>query len=92
MLDEPTANVDTAVGSRLLDLLHELNERMTILMVSHDLRFVSGHVSKVVCVNRTVNMHPTSHITGDIIKEVYGADVRIIRHDHDEPSGGHAHD
>jgi zinc transport system ATP-binding protein len=91
VLDEPTANVDSAVGARLLDLLHELNGRMTILMVSHDLRFVSGHVSKVVCVNRTVNMHPTSYITGEIIKEVYGADVRVILHDHDEPAGVHKH-
>lgn len=91
LLDEPTANVDSAVGARLLDLLHELNGRMTILMVSHDLRFVSGHVSKVVCVNRGVTMHPTSHITGEIIKEVYGADVRLILHDLDEPAGAHKH-
>ena len=92
VLDEPTANVDSAVGARLLDLLHELNSRMTILMVSHDLRFVSGHVSKVVCVNRTANMHPTSHITGEIIKEVYGADVRVILHDKDQPAGVHRHE
>ena len=44
LLDEPTSNVDSLVEARLLDLLRELNRRMTILMVSHDLGFVSGLV------------------------------------------------
>ena len=41
LLDEPTSNVDSLVEARLLDLLRELNRRMTIVMVSHDLGFVS---------------------------------------------------
>ena len=44
LLDEPTSNVDSLVEARLLDLLRELNRQMTILMVSHDLGFVSGLV------------------------------------------------
>jgi zinc transport system ATP-binding protein len=92
VLDEPTANVDTAVGALLLDLLHELNTRMTILMVSHDLRFVSGHVSKVLCVNRQVVSHPTSEVTSEILQAVYGADIRLIRHDSDAPAQEHQHD
>ncbi len=92
VLDEPTANVDTAVGARLLDLLHKLNERMTILMVSHDLRFVSGHVNKVLCVNRQVVSHPTSEITSEILQEVYGVDIRLIRHDSDAQPQEHQHE
>ncbi|MFP4500927.1 MAG: metal ABC transporter ATP-binding protein [Candidatus Hydrogenedentota bacterium] len=92
ILDEPTANVDTAVGEQLIDLLHELNRRMSILMVSHDLRFVSGHVNKVLCVNQRVVSHPTSEITSDILQEVYGADMRLIRHDTDAPIQEHQHD
>ena len=41
LLDEPTSNVDSLVETRLLDLLGKLNRRMTIVMVSHDLGFVS---------------------------------------------------
>ena len=59
LLDEPTSNVDTLMGSRLWDLLRELNRRMTILMVTHDLGFVSNLVEKVICVNRRVVVHPT---------------------------------
>jgi len=82
LLDEPTANVDMAAGNKLLEILQSLNERMTILMVSHDLGFVSQAVKSVVCVNRQVVIHPTSDITGEKIIDIYGADLRMVRHDH----------
>jgi zinc transport system ATP-binding protein len=85
LLDEPTANVDSLVEARLLDLLRELNRRMTILMVSHDLGFVSGFVESVICVNRRVAVHPTSEITGEVIRDVYGGEVRMVRHDEFSP-------
>jgi zinc transport system ATP-binding protein len=91
LLDEPTSNVDTLVEARLLDILRELNQRMTILMVSHDLGFVSHMVESVICVNRRVIVHPTSEITGTAIQEIYGGSVRAVHH-HDVFSAGHAHD
>jgi zinc transport system ATP-binding protein len=81
LLDEPTANVDV-VGERVLhDILTELNERLTILMVTHDLGFVSPSVKSVACVNQKCFIHPTSEITGDLIVELYGTDVRMVHHD-----------
>ncbi len=91
LLDEPTSSMDLAVESRLFGILQELNRRMTILMVSHDLGFVSSIVRSVICVNREVVFHPTSDITGEIIKEVYGGDYRMIRHDHRCAEEGHEH-
>ncbi len=91
LLDEPTSNVDTLVGSRLWDLLRELNRHMTILMVTHDLGFVSNLVEKVICVNRRVVVHPTSHVTGEVISEIYGGDVRMVRHG-DHLATEHKHD
>jgi zinc transport system ATP-binding protein len=82
LLDEPTANLDLAMEGELYELLSRLNREMTILMVSHDLGFVSRYVRKVVCVKRKVLMHPTSEITGEIINEIYGAPMRMVRHDH----------
>lgn len=81
LLDEPTSNVDSLVESRLLDLLRELNRRMTIVMVSHDLGFVSEFVDRVVCVNRRVAVHPTSQMTGEAVRDMYGGEVRMVRHD-----------
>jgi zinc transport system ATP-binding protein len=91
LLDEPTSNVDSLVEARLLDLLRELNRRMTILMVSHDLGFVSGLVEKAICVNRRVVVHPTSAMTGAAIRDIYGGEVRMVRHNEFSPFG-HAHD
>lgn len=82
LLDEPTANLDVAVEQELYALLRMLNQRMTIVIVSHDLGFISPFVSKVVCVKGRVSVHPTSEITGEIISEIYGSQVRMIRHDH----------
>jgi zinc transport system ATP-binding protein len=80
LLDEPTSNVDSLVEAKLLDLLRELNQQMTILMVSHDLGFVSGFVESVICVNRRVVVHPTSQMTGQAIHDIYGGEVRVVRH------------
>jgi zinc transport system ATP-binding protein len=81
ILDEPTSNVDVMVEARFYDILREFNRRMAIIIVSHDLGFVSGIVQKVVCVNRQVAVHPTSEITGELISELYGGDFRMVRHD-----------
>jgi zinc transport system ATP-binding protein len=89
LLDEPTANLDVRVEGELYELLKTLNERLTIVLVSHDLGFVSQFVKSVVCVKRRVVVHPTSEITGEVIREMYGADVRMVRHDHRCAEGGH---
>jgi zinc transport system ATP-binding protein len=89
LLDEPTASLDAAMEAELYKLLRRLNQRLTIIMVSHDLGFVSQFVRTVVCVKREVVIHPTSQITGEIISEIYGGDVRMIRHDHRCAEGGH---
>ncbi len=88
VLDEPTASLDLAVEQELYEVLQELNKRMTILMVSHDLGFISPFVTKVICVKGRVSVHPTSEITGEIISEVYGSQVQMIRHDHTCGEGG----
>ncbi|MCX5850761.1 MAG: ABC transporter ATP-binding protein [Deltaproteobacteria bacterium] len=82
LLDEPTSNIDIAVETELYELLKRLNERITILLVTHDLGFVSKYVKSVACVNRKVVVHPTSEISGEMIYEMYGSQVHMIRHDH----------
>jgi zinc transport system ATP-binding protein len=91
ILDEPTANIDQESESHLFDLLGELNTRMTILMVTHDVGFASKFFNRIACVNRQVVIHPTSELTGQLIKEMYGGDFRMIRHDHTCSEEGHSH-
>ena len=91
LLDEPTANVDPGVELQFFEILKALANRVTVLTVSHDLGFVSQMVSRVFCVNRQVKIHPTSELTGEIIHEMYGGDVRMVRHDHCYSEQGHSH-
>ena len=91
LLDEPTANVDPEVEESLLAILQELNRRMTILLVSHDMGFVSRVVKSVICVNRKVLIHPTSRVDGAMIKDIYGDDYCMVRHDHRCSEKGHSH-
>lgn len=92
LLDEPTANVDPGVEVQFFEILKALANRVTVLTVSHDLGFVSQMVSRVFCVNRQVKIHPTSELTGEMIREMYGGDIRMVRHDHCCSPQGHSHD
>ncbi len=89
LLDEPTANVDAVIETELYEILKELNEKMTVALVTHDLGFVSRYVKSVACVNRRVVVHPTSEITGEMINEIYGCDMHMVRHDHRCSEEGH---
>lgn len=91
LLDEPTANVDPAVELQFFEILKSLASKVTLITVSHDLGFVSQVVSRVFCINRQVKIHPTSELTGEIIHEMYGGDVRMVRHDQCCSEQGHSH-
>ena len=92
ILDEPTANIDHESEVRFFDLLGELNRDMTILMVTHEVGFASSFFKRIACVNRQVVIHPTSELTGRLIQEMYGGDLKMIRHDHRCSEEGHSHD
>ena len=89
LLDEPTSFLDQKYQIKLLELLHCLNQRMTILMVSHDIGFVSSYVKTVICLNHQAAIHPTSQLTGSMIREIYGSHTEMIRHDHRCSEHGH---
>ena len=82
IMDEPTSNVDRAAEERLRGLLTELNEEMTILLVTHDLGFVAPVVNKVVCVNVEARIHDTREVTDEMIRELFGSNLRFVEHHH----------
>ena len=83
ILDEPTANIDQRVETDIFDLLKQLNKRMTIMVVSHDIAFVSYYVHRVACLNKTLICHQAAHIDGKLIDELYGAHMHAVEHQHD---------
>ena len=82
LLDEPTASLDPLVQDEMNELLYELNRRLTIVVVSHDVGFVARHVKTVVCVNREVAVHTAAAVTGDSIRALYGHEVHMVQHRH----------
>ena len=82
VLDEPTANIDVQAEENIFALLKQYNEHMTIIVVSHDIAFISGYVDRVGCLNRSMICHETETISGKTIEELYGAPVKMIHHAH----------
>ena len=69
-------------GSRsdIFKLLKDINRHATIVVVSHDIGFAPQYVTRVACLNRTLICHTTSEITGEMIAELYGRPMRMVRH------------
>ncbi|WP_353570217.1 ABC transporter ATP-binding protein [Candidatus Albibeggiatoa sp. nov. BB20] len=82
ILDEPTANIDQRVEEDIFDLLKELNRELTVLVVSHDIGFISAYVSRVACLNKTLLCHQTSSVTPQKLEQLYHIPVRAIQHQH----------
>jgi zinc transport system ATP-binding protein len=80
ILDEPTSSVDSRVEQDIYELLTQLNKKVTIIMVSHDLGFVSSYINKVACLNRKMVVHNTGEISKEVISELYRSSVEMITH------------
>ena len=63
LLDEPCANIDADGSQTIHRLLKRLNERLTIVMVSHNLGLVEVSARHVICVNHTADMHRLAEVS-----------------------------
>lgn len=79
ILDEPNTFVDKGFEQELYRWLKVLNEKMAILLVSHDIGTISPMVKSIACVNGNLHYHPSNQLTEDILK-VYNCPVDIIAH------------
>jgi zinc transport system ATP-binding protein len=79
LLDEPGNFVDTTFENDFYERLKELNKRMAILMVSHDIGTISAHIKSFACVNRTLHYHPSHEITNDDLL-AYGCPIQLVTH------------
>jgi zinc transport system ATP-binding protein len=79
LLDEPGNFVDSTFENDFYEKLKELNNRMAILMVSHDIGMISSHVKSYACVNKNLHYHPSSEITNEQLL-AYGCPIQLITH------------
>ncbi len=79
ILDEPDTFVDSDFKAEFYKILNELNKKMAIVLVSHDIGMVSSQVRNIACVNRFLYYHDSPKITEDMLK-VYSCPVELIAH------------
>lgn len=80
ILDEPTASIDTNSKDSIYDLLRELNNEMTIILITHDLGVISSYVESIACLNVELFYHGKAEINENIIEHTYGCPVDLLAH------------
>jgi zinc transport system ATP-binding protein len=80
LLDEPTAGVDAHSSSQIYELLKELNQSITIIIVTHDTMAVSSYLKSIACINQTLYYHGDPNLSSELIMSVYGCPVELIAH------------
>ncbi|NLJ40423.1 MAG: ABC transporter ATP-binding protein [Clostridiales bacterium] len=97
ILDEPTASLDTESKSHIYEILEELNNDMTIIMVTHDMSAVSSHIQTLACLNVNMHYHGHPELTDELVNKLYGCPVDLIAHGvphrvlKEHNKGGHDH-
>jgi zinc transport system ATP-binding protein len=79
ILDEPNTFVDNKFEHDLYEIVRELNKRMAVIMVSHDLGTIAAYVKTIACVNRTLHYHPSNVITDQQLAS-YDCPILLITH------------
>jgi zinc transport system ATP-binding protein len=80
LLDEPTASIDPTMQTEFYELLAELKQDLTIVMVSHDIGAVSVYVDKIACLNHRLYYHGSKEITPEVLEATYKCPVQLITH------------
>ena len=81
LLDEPTVGIDVAGQQQFADLLKHLHDdlKLTVMVVSHDIRTVAAGCDRVACLSRTLHSHTAPEgLTPAVLAEVFRHDVAAI--------------
>lgn len=80
LLDEPTASVDKYIETEVYDLLDELQSKMAIVIVSHDIGVISVHVKKFACLNHRLFYCGEKKPNLEMIEDAYKCPIDFISH------------
>jgi zinc transport system ATP-binding protein len=87
LLDEPIVGVDAATQEKFYKKLSDLNVKkgITIMLVTHDLSAVFCRMSKVMCLNRQVNVAEINENLNpeEILSKAYGNHFHFVFHKHE---------
>jgi len=84
LFDEPTAGVDEPGEERLYEMIHRVQEaeRLTLLLISHELSVVYRYATNVLCLSRDHPCFgpPEEILTPERIEQVYGTPLKYHHH------------
>lgn len=80
ILDEPLAGIDICLEFEFYDHLKKLKQKMTIILISHDIGVMTQQVDRIICLNKHVFCHDTKEEALKNLDKVYGCPVDIIAH------------
>jgi zinc transport system ATP-binding protein len=78
-LDEPTASIDAESREVLREILEELNQRIPVVVITHDVTSLSTMATHIACINRRLFYHG-AEIDQHALEEVYGCPVELVAH------------
>ncbi|MFK5975334.1 MAG: ABC transporter ATP-binding protein [Sulfurovum sp.] len=61
ILDEPTSSIDITGQKEIYQLLQELNKKITIIVVSHDISVIVEYANRVAHINKKLSYHDISN-------------------------------
>lgn len=86
ILDEPTTGVDSETQEHFYDLLDNLNEKekITIVLITHEIGIVNKHVKQVACLNQSLVYHGThaEFCHSEAFEETLAGGHHVVSHKH----------
>lgn len=81
VLDEPTVGIDRAGQQQFIAFLQQLKAdlRLTVLLVSHDLRAVTSISDRIACLNQTLHYHDVpQRLPADLVYRMFACDLQAM--------------
>ncbi len=82
LLDEPTVGVDAPAERSFHELLQRLSEQLPIVVVSHDIAFVSSHLKTIACLNRRLVCNGIPEMAVPLIPQAYADPDTVVQLQH----------
>jgi zinc transport system ATP-binding protein len=93
LLDEPTTGIDRSGQQKFIEFLADLKRelKLTVILVSHDLRAVSAISDRIACLNVTLHYHDVpEHLPADLVYQMFACDLEAAGLQHGHKHADHA--
>ncbi len=81
LLDEPTTGIDRSGQQRFIEFIAELKKelKLTVVLVSHDLRAVTAMAERIACLNVTLHYHDVpERMPQELLYQMFACDLQAV--------------